>query len=58
MQERREAKYDQWWNLSDTETGHIEAIDLGSVEILDNVEPNENVPSGENVYADWEIRAR
>ena len=34
---KKGGKYDLWWNLSNTETGHVEAIDLGDVDILSNV---------------------
>ncbi len=45
---KKGGKYDQWWNLCNTETGHITAVDLGDVDILQNIS-NKNT-SDENVY--------
>ena len=47
---KKGGKYDRWWNLSNNESGHIEALDLGNVDILEIVAPGKTDAPEENTY--------
>lgn len=48
---KKGGKYDNWWNLSNVVTGHIEAVDMGKVEITDIVGTEKSLEKPEeNVY--------
>ena len=47
---KKGGKYDGWWNLSNNESGHIEALDMGSVDILEIKVPEKKDPPEDNTY--------